>query len=645
MRSHAYIKTVLAFIFPFYLLAGNTDTGPAKVYQLYDSAYNIEIDNPGRAIELYRQGITLAEKSGDNTGKGKGLQYIGIVYSDQGSFDSAVSYYLQSLDIFEAINYKTGIAATLVNLGNIYQRQAEYVKATEKYIEGIKIFEAIQDTSRLLFAYNNIGSLFAEVEQYEKSLEYYRKSLEISRVMHDSVNIGYCLFDIGNTELKRGSDEVAEDYLKQALSFCEAGKDVYLLSLIYNSLSVIDANRGHYKEALEKSRESLKYANRLGNPAVTSTCLSQTGFIYKESGQTDSAAWYLRKSIELAKKHEAFNVYLSAFKWMSEVEKNNKNYEDALYWQLRYGSVYNASLGNKQHRLISGLQIKYETEKKDLELKEKELEIERNEALLAKRNYFIIALSGALLSAFVFLILVRRSLHQKRIIAEKNVELTKEKVRQLENEKQVIALKSMLEGQEKERSRIARELHDGLGGLLSTTKLYLDNVQQEKSGNDDTSDLEKAIELVNRTSSEARQIAHNLMPAALDRFGLVEALRDFCADVKASKKLSVDFQSYGLNERLTGSREVSIYRIIQELVNNAIKHANATELLIQMFHSDNKMNITVEDNGRGFDIDKISSNGSGIANIRSRVELMGGSLAIESERGYGSTFNIIIPGV
>ncbi|RLD60085.1 MAG: hypothetical protein DRJ05_05300 [Bacteroidetes bacterium] len=612
-----------------------------KVRKLYDIAYGIEIENPDSAIRLYEMGTKISKQINYPIGLGRGLQYKGIVLSDQGRYDAAIEYYQKSIVVFKTIPYEIGVAATYINIGNIHQFKAEYTKSIENYLTGIKLFEQLNDTTRLIRAYNNIGGIFSDVEQFDKSLQYYQISLELSYLINDSINMGYCYYDIGVVELKKNELQLASGNLNKALVSAKSNKDLYLLSLIHLSLSDIDTRNNNHRNALQKSKLSLGYANKLGNPEVTSTILARVGYDYKNLSQLDSAYYYLNKSIEIAKKNQALEVLLFAYKWMAELQELKKNYKSAIEWQRQYKILQDSASGQRQMRIISGLDIQYETEKKDLELSEKTLTIERNKALLSKRYYFIIALSGALISAFVFLFLYRQSQRQKRIITEKNAAVQKEKLKQLKKEKQVIALKSMMEGQENERSRMAKDLHDGLGGLLSSVKLHFNNTRTENKNLQQSADFNKALELLDTTSSEARKIAHNLMPEALKKFGLIDALRDFCNNISSSAILNIDFQSYNMDKRLTDAKEIMIYRIVQELVNNIVKHAKASEAIVQLMCNDERLYLTVEDNGTGFDPEKIKMNSAGMSNIRSRVDFLNGSLEIDSSPGKGTTVNII----
>lgn len=614
-----------------------------KVQKLYDLAWELEISNPDSAIILYELGTEISREIEYAIGVGRGIMYNGIVLSDQGHFDESIKLYKNAIDIFEGIPYIAGVASSYVNIGNIYQLKAEYTKAIDNYLEGIKLFEQIGDTSRLIYAYTNLGGIFSDVEQFETSLFYYNKSYKLSLQLKDSVNMGDCLVNKGIVELKRNKLEEAKTYFDQSQVIARKRNDPYQLYLSYNSLSEIDTKQNRPNKALEKSILSYKNAMTLNNPTLISMAKARLGMNYQQLGQLDSATYYLEESIRMAKQSQSIEVLISAYLWMSELRKKQHHYKSSLDLLQQYYQLQDSASGQRQQRIISGLEIAYQTEKKDLELSEQALTIERNEALLAKRNYFIFALSGALISAFVFLFLIRRSLQQKKALAETNVALEKEKIIQLKKEQQVGALKSMMDGEEKERSRMAKDLHDGLGGLLSSVKLYFSNIQTENEGLEKSTDFNKALELLDNTSSEARKIAHNLMPEALVKFGLVDALKDFCNNISSSNSLRIDFQSYHLTERLPESMEIMIYRIAQELVNNIVKHANATEAIVQLMQNDNVLYLTVEDNGIGFDPLKIKKDSAGMSNIRSRVEFLSGTFEIDSTPDKGTSININIP--
>jgi signal transduction histidine kinase len=209
--------------------------------------------------------------------------------------------------------------------------------------------------------------------------------------------------------------------------------------------------------------------------------------------------------------------------------------------------------------------------------------------------------------------------------------LANDKIEKLEQEKLLIAAKSLLDGENQERSRIARELHDGLGSTLTMAKLKLSQIEEKDPVI--FKNQHEAILLLDKSIEEMRRLAHNLMPDALLRFGLKSFLEDFCkgSDI-------IHFYFYGTEKRLNETIEINIYRIVTELVNNALKHANASAINIQMLQTEDKLSITVQDNGKGFRVEENKQAGIGLTNIRSRVEFLGATLNFFSEIDKGSEF-------
>ncbi len=210
---------------------------------------------------------------------------------------------------------------------------------------------------------------------------------------------------------------------------------------------------------------------------------------------------------------------------------------------------------------------------------------------------------------------------------------------------QVKHLNALSEVQEQERSRFAKDLHDGLGGMLWGVKLSLTNMKGNMIlAGDYVQVFERSLDMLDNSIHELRRVAHNLMPEALVKFGLAAALKDFCDFVNSSKVINVIFQQVGKERRLDMSIEVVLYRVANELVNNALRHSSASEIIIQLNYDDHSLTLTVEDNGKGFDksiLDKTT--GAGWPNIRSRIAYLKGSLDVETSHGNGTAVNITIP--
>jgi len=220
--------------------------------------------------------------------------------------------------------------------------------------------------------------------------------------------------------------------------------------------------------------------------------------------------------------------------------------------------------------------------------------------------------------------------------------LQQQRIRELEKDKQLVAVDSMLKGQEEERTRLAKDLHDGLGGMLSGVKFSLMNVKTNLIINHENVVMfERSLDMLDTSIQELRRVAHNMMPEALVKFGLDEALKDYCTNINNSGILQVNYQSFGMDERLESNTEIIVYRIVQELFANIFKHAEATEVIVQLLKEGNRLSIAVEDNGKGFNPEELAEGkGAGWPNIHSRVDYLKGKLDLHSEKGKGTSVNI-----
>lgn len=269
------------------------------------------------------------------------------------------------------------------------------------------------------------------------------------------------------------------------------------------------------------------------------------------------------------------------------------------------------------------MEIKYETEKKQAQIESLETE---------KKWYIVLSVAGLLMLLLAFgLLLSRHRLNvQKRHFAE-------QQIKQLEQEKQLVATLSVLEGENAERSRLSQDLHDGLGGMLSVIKLNLGNIQLPPTMSEtDHNRFTNAMSMLDQFIVELRRVAHNMMPESLMRYGIKTSLEDFCRSIP-----EVNFQFFGENPRLDSRLEVLIYRCAYELINNAVKHASATRIDVQLTVDKKLISLTVRDDGTGFD-PKTVHYGAGFINMRNRISVYNGKINIYSELDRGSEITIEI---
>jgi len=423
---------------------------------------------------------------------------------------------------------------------------------------------------------------------------------------------------IASVHLDRGELDKAEENALKSFQYVENENLIYECFSM-ETLARVYLQRGNYNKALEYANKSLYYAGELDDPALYVKAYNVLATIYLEQKQYDKSEAAALKAMELNPNALETEPRLAYTISLSNTQQGNK--EKAAFFLRKYDEITRSNNEKNFHETLASMEIQYETGKKELHI-----------AALKKEKMFYVWLSIAgitLLLLVVGLLFYRHRLNvQKRRLAE-------QQVKQLEQEKQLVATQAVLDGETAERTRLARDLHDGLGGMLSAIKL---NMNEMKRGATleaaDVQLFDKALGMLDDSIHELRRVAHNMMPDSLSRYGLKTALSDFCDSITAA-----EFNYYGDESRLENKIEVMIYRIIHELVNNAMKHAEATHILVQIMQETNRIAFTVQDNGRGFDINA-QTKGTGLTNIRTRVASYNGNIDISSKIDEGTEVNI-----
>lgn len=285
---------------------------------------------------------------------------------------------------------------------------------------------------------------------------------------------------------------------------------------------------------------------------------------------------------------------------------------------------------------IKELELKYESEKKESQIQQLERERGLQTITIRQKNVLNLALAGLVSIILISGLLLYFNYRQRQLLQQQTI-------RELQTKQQLMATDAVLKGQEVERSRLAKDLHDGLGGILSGAKFTFDAMKDNMIMTPENQKaFARGMDLLETSIKELRRVSHNMMPESLIKTGLLEAVRDLCTDLQQSN--TIIYQEYGLdNVNFNNTVSITVYRIIQELLNNAIKHAHASEIIVQLSFHDNLLQLTVEDNGKGFTKEQIaSSKGMGWSNIRSRVDYLKGSIDVNSLPGKGTSVTITL---
>ena len=482
----------------------------------------------------------------------------------------------------------------------------------------------------------SIGNIYADQGHPQKALVYYFKSLKIKRHIHDSNGIASNLVNIGTiyTDIK--------DYKKALVVFKQA-KDIaeqigfnrgMFVSL--NNISEVYIKQGNYKDALTYQLKSLEMRKADGELIDIALALIQLGNTYLKLNQPSLAKSYFDKAELINIKETSYENNAALYDGYARFydivgDANSANRYLKLFIQYK-DSLYNEN----KHNQITDLETKYQTEKKDLEISEQAFKIENAELEISKRKsqFQLMVISVSAILLLIYLFYHRNKLKQKALL---DAELLHQ---------QELRNKVIIEAEEKERIRIAKDLHDGVGQQLSAVKMHLSVLSENNTLKTDkiNDSFNTLLTMVDEAVKEVRSVSHNMMPNALLTSGISAAFREFVNKISTTGSLNVDLQIVGLTGRLNSSTETVLYRVLQECVSNIVKHAQANYISIQLIKHNNHLNMIIEDNGKGFDTQKLNSfEGIGLKNIISRVQFLNGSVDFDSTIGNGTTVNIEIP--
>ncbi|WP_203258338.1 tetratricopeptide repeat-containing sensor histidine kinase [Hyunsoonleella ulvae] len=502
----------------------------------------------------------------------------------------------QSKIIFNALGKQKDVLDCNFLLLNILSHQNELNSRKSDLIKEIESFaKSNKDTTALIGAYHNIAVGFLDTKNGFKALEYFKKINTIYRAQGNSLKEAHNFMNIGTVHysLFENADS-ALHYTKIATPILLKFKDYKNLAYNYN-------NQAQQYKHLKEYPKAIRFYKK-ADSIILSDNVAKTKVIFYTN--------------------------------LSDAYLLNKDFKNAAIYLDKLNRLKDSINDVKQNIAISEIKEKYDNEK----LRADNLESEN------KRKQSVNLLIGAI--AFIILggtimLLIQKNTRKKQKLAEQAKVLESQRLATVLKEQELVSIDAMIEGQEKERQRIANDLHDDLGGLMATVKLHFNALKDKQ-----TPELfDKTTTLLDDAYQKIRSIAHVKNSGVIAKQGLLVAVKNMADKISMANTISVEVTHHGLENRLENSLELTIFRIIQELITNVIKHAEATEATIHLTNHDDVLNIMIEDNGVGFNPKQVtkSHKGMGISSIDKRVEHLNGKMTIESEKSIGTTIIIDIP--
>lgn len=571
----------------------------------WKAAYDMEL-----TYDICQYALSLAEKENDTYYVARFNTIIASTFTYRSVYDSSFIYFDKALTGFKKINNKEREANVYNGMANNYKRQGDFVTAHTYYMKVLDLCKYTGITRTYVIALGNIGNIHRKLNNPERAIYYLEQERELAEKFDILTGRVQAYYELGKIYMDQGRLNEALDYMNIIISLIGTDSPVFG-SRTNETLADIYILRGNYGKALEHAAECLRYAEMLNdiNLFIAAWNLYATIYLkqnsYKEAESYAMKAW-LADSVSVDT-GPAITLNLA----LANIQLGNK--DRATDFLIRNADFNKKRTEKSLHETLLGMEIKYETEEKET----------RINSLEKEKSLFIISgiISAILLISLVFLFFYRqRLLKTKRTIAEQYATLAEQKIIQLEQEKQIIAAQAAQDSEIAERSRIARDLHDRLGGILSAAKLNIDGL----------SNLPNARRLLDKSIVELRRIAHHLRPEALSLYGLKSSLEDFCESFP-----NVKFHFYGKDIRIDKRVETLIYNCAYELVNNAVKYAQAEKINVQFIQDESHVSLSVQDNGKGFKPDLITK-GIGLNNMKDRIAAANGTIDIHSSEGSGA---------
>lgn len=581
---------IIFWLFPALAFA---QSDRAKVDSINTHFYEIYSSDFDQAKILVNEAIALSIKNSWPNEEALAQKNLGIILYLRGEYENALPAYLRSYELFDSLkNYR--------GLGQLANEMANYFRKQYGESQGFQYLDSAEKWSKMSGDLRTLGTSYGMratfhrlLEQYDSSRQYYLKCYDIRVQQKDSVGLGYIYLDLADMAHRNGQTGTAIEYFNKSLEIRKAVKDEQgLLESIY-ALGEFYFKEGQFSKALDHFNQCADGSHQFHYP----------------------------------------DLKLKALEYISDCLFSLNKYEEAYIAQRETQFLKDSLFNLDRSRIITELRTQYETEKKEQQIDIQEAQL-AEQAVQLRLNLIMIA--G--LVVVVIMIIVVALLNRSRTKRKQELLL---KAAELQVKEAQIA--SAIASQEQERKRFARDLHDGFGQFISVLNLNLKSLK--KGAKDPTEVFESSAKVLDQMYRELKGICFNLMPETLIKQGIVNGIKEFSDRINVTGRVSIEVDTFDMDERLEDLQEISLYRITQEWVNNVLKYSNATKINIQLTRDESEITLMIEDNGNGFDQSLLTSGkGNGWKNLNSRANVIKGELELDTTVGVkGSTLILNCP--
>jgi len=606
-------------------LLKNVEEDTAKVNILNQLSSKYLNSSPEIALKYATQARQLAESAAYPRGLAYALKNIGLAYFTKADYIQALTWWDESLQQFENLKDKKGIANILSNLGAVYSYKGDDVKAVDYYLKALKYAEEINDTLRLMTVLNNIGAAYANKRATRsEALNYYLKALPLVEAIGDDDGLGTVTVNIGEIYLEKGEDSLALAYFKRSAKAYENSKN---LPYSLNDIAKVYEKRKNYPTALKYHQQALDIATKLSARLEMSQSLQGLAGVYALLKNTSGAIQAYKDAEVLAGEIEANYELENIYKGLADIYGNVGDFANAYKYQVLLTSIKDTLYSEETDKKITSLQFNFEIQKKQSEI---DLLTKDNQLKEEKANRRGLLLLALIIIFLIFFVIVRQQQHKLYV---------KQKIMKEDFHKQL--MQSQIEIQEHTSAALSQELHDNIGQLLSSTKLLLGIGMMELQTVPDP--IKTAEQTVSKVIQDLRSLSKSLSKEWLQEFNLVENLQAEKNRINTSRNIIVDVASEYDKLPLTPEAQVMLFRVVQEALQNSIRHASPKHIHIEIKNKNHHFALNIRDDGSGFNVEAAKKESLGLRNMEDRVQLLNGTIQWQSKENIGTSILIEIP--
>ena len=593
-------------------------------------AENYRAQIPDSSLFYANKALAIAKKENEPVNIIRAEYYLASYNYLMGKPEDALVSAEKNMMHLQKIPQQTSLLALYTSFSGLCLMKLNRIKeALDRFYSALKLAEHANDYMTQARARVNIGWAMMELNQYAQAVANFKNALKLME--EKNLTTAYNGTIYSNLAASYGALNQLDSSLKYstiAISEARKNENIAVEANGFFILGTTQIKQGKYNEALQSFLSAKPLREKIGDPFYIVSDMAEMGNLYAKLNKPQEGIAISKDALKIATDNKIDAKLPMIYSSLAANFEAAGNFKEATEVYKKISDLKDSAYANANPKALAEMQTKYETEKKERQIQVQKFHITRQKFLTGGAIGLLIL--GSLLGYSQY----------KRYRSRQEVKLKNELMKQ-----QQLATRAVLEAEETERQRIAKDLHDSIGQMMSAAKMNLSAFESEIKFEDKDQQLafEKIIQLVDESCKEVRNVSHNMMPNALLKNSLSSAIQEFI-DKLDQKSLQVHLYTEGLEDRLDSNLETVFYRVIQECVNNVIKHSAATTLDISLIKDKDGITATIEDNGAGFNTsDQEKFKGMGLKNIITRIEYLKGTVEFDSTPGKGTLVALYVP--